>query len=149
MRRYKKRNRILFLIIMLLGLTIGYAALSTTLKIDGLTTISKNTWSVYWNNPVVNPKSVTPTNIPVIGKEENDEDNTLVTWSTRLTKPGDFYEFTVDAVNAGSIDAMITNIETTVTPSLPDFINGNVEGDALFTILAKNMPKSFFPSIKS
>ena len=63
--RYKKKNRIFLLIILLLGLSIGFAALSTTLKIDGSTILKKNIWSVYWDEDsiVVNPdgKSGTPT----------------------------------------------------------------------------------------
>ena len=48
--RRRKNNKIYSLIIILLILTIGFAALSTTLKINGNAIISKNTWSIYWNN---------------------------------------------------------------------------------------------------
>ena len=67
MRRDRKRNKYMLLLLLLLGIGIGYAALSTTLKIDGQTIINKNTWSVYWDNAIVNQDSVNPSNIPVIG----------------------------------------------------------------------------------
>ena len=129
MRRNKRKNRILFLFLILLGLSIGFAALSTTLNIEGQTIISKNTWSVYWDNAVVNPESVTPNNVPVISKQGNDRENTSVTWTVNLAKPGDFYEFTVDAVNAGTINAMITSINTTVPQNLPEYIKYSVTYD--------------------
>lgn len=121
----KKKNKFLVLIILLLGITIGYAALSTTLKINGTANVSKNTWNVYWDNPEVTEGSVT-TNVPVIGEDQNDSENTKVTWTTTLNVPGDFYEFTVDAVNGGTIDAMITNIEQTITPELPNYVKFTV-----------------------
>jgi len=119
----KRKNSLLFLILLLLGITIGFAALATTLKINGTTNINKNTWDVYWDNPVVNQSSVNPSNVPLIGKEdEEDDSNTNVTWSATLDKPGDFYEFTVDAVNNGSLDAMISDIKKSATPTLPSYI---------------------------
>lgn len=132
--RNKKRNKYAILILILLALSIGYAAISTTLKIDGSTGISKQSWSVYWANPVVTTGSVT-TNIPTITQDTNYQLNTKAIWNTTLNLPGDFYEFTIDAVNDGSIDAMITNIETSVTDSngdpatLPSYIKVSVTYD--------------------
>lgn len=105
MKRNKKRNRVLFLLILLLGISIGYALLSTQLKINGIANIKKNTWNIYWDN-IANEQGVTPsteTKIP-------QDDNTLVEWSVNFDKPGDYYEFEVDAVNAGTIDAEILEI---------------------------------------
>ena len=119
--KHKKRNRYL-------AVSVGYAALSTTLKISGTTNISKQSWNVYWANPVVTAGSVTTTP-PVLSAESGQTLNTIATWNVTLNQPGDFYEFTIDAVNAGSIDAMITNINNTVSPALPSYIKYTVAYD--------------------
>ena len=90
-------------------LTIVYAALSVTLNITGTADISAASWDVHLDNVKLNSKSVTAT-APTI------TNGTTATFSTSLTTPGDFYEFTIDVVNNGSIDAMIDGV--TKTPTL-------------------------------
>ena len=123
--RNKKRNRILFLLILLLGIGIGFAALATTLKINGSATINKNTWNIYWDN-VANETGVTPETHPQITADENNVPKTLLTWSVTLNEPGDYYEFEVDAVNAGTLDAEIIGIDSKVGN---DSIISTVEGE--------------------
>ena len=89
-------------------LTIAYAALNTILTISGNAEVVATNWDIHMENPVVKSGSATTT-VPSING------NTL-TFSTTLNMPGDFYEFTVDVVNSGSIDAMIENV--TKTPEL-------------------------------
>ena len=126
-RNNKKKNRLMLLLILLLAISVGFALLSTTLKINGTTNITKQGWSVYWSNVAVTEGSVdAATNIPTIGQDQDDPANTKVTWSTTLTLPGDFYEFTVDATNAGTIDAMITDIDETLPASLPSYVSYSV-----------------------
>lgn len=98
----KKRNKKLFLmLILVLAVSIGYAAIATTLKINGTTTVKGARWNVYWENPQVTSGSVTTT------EPQLSENDTIATYDITLTEPGDFYEFTIDAVNAGSINAKI------------------------------------------
>lgn len=127
MNRNRKRTRITLLIILLLGISIGFAALSTVLKINGTANITKNTWNIYWD-----PESVSVTQgsksgtEPLVSNGEDGSTNTKVTWSTNLEIPGEFYEFTVDAVNAGTIDAMIEEIIPTVPTGMPNYISYTV-----------------------
>ena len=114
--RNKKRNRVLFLLILLLGIGIGFAALATTLKINGTAIINRSTWNIYWDN-VANETGVTPETHPQITPDENNVPKTLLTWSVTLNEPGDFYEFEVDAVNAGTLDAEIIGIDSKVGES--------------------------------
>ena len=107
MKNNKQDLYIFIIMIALIGLTIGYAALSSTLNINGKSSISKNTWDVYFDNVVVKGGSVEEVKIPTI------TDKTTVDFEVALNLPGDFYEFTVDVVNNGSIDAMIESIEKT------------------------------------
>lgn len=97
-----KRNKKLFLmLILVLAVSIGYAAIATTLKINGTTTVKGARWNVYWENPKVTSGSVTTT------EPQLSENDTIATYDITLNEPGDFYEFTIDAVNAGSINAKI------------------------------------------
>ena len=144
----KKKVNIFLLSLVLLGVTVGFAALSTTLKVSGTTNIGKNTWNIYWDN-VANQSGVTTTT-PVISNDATNGPNTVVTWTVTLDQPGDFYEFTVDAVNAGTLDAMITSIEHKLNGSaisnnnkLPDYVHYSVtyaNGDAI--ALNQLLPKA-------
>ncbi len=128
MRRRRKDFRLFILLLILLLVTIGYAALTTTLKITGQAQVTKQSWNVYWDTPIVKEGSVTDT-APTRTNDQNDPANTKLTWSIELNVPGDYYEFMVDAVNAGSIDAMITGITNTVSPALPNYIQYSVTYD--------------------
>ena len=58
MKNKKQRNSLL-LVILLLAVTIGYAVLTTNLKILGTANIKSNTWDVHFEN-VSNAKGVSP-----------------------------------------------------------------------------------------
>ena len=79
-------------IILLLGL--GYALLQQDLNIAGTTRLNNPTWDIYWDNVVVSDGSVSAST-PEINSSE-----TTVSYTVTLNEPGDFYEFSVDAVNA-------------------------------------------------
>ena len=91
-----------FIMIFVFTLTIAYAALSITLNITGTAEVSASNWDIHLENAVVNSNS-SITNMPVVN-------GSTASFSIELNKPGDFYEFTVDIVNAGSIDAVISSI---------------------------------------
>ena len=118
MRRKSKFNLILIIFILVLVLGLGYAYLTTTLSINGTTDVDSNTWNIYWDNVQVKEGSVTATT-PTI-----DTNKTTVTFNVHLSKPGDFYEFTVDAKNDGTIDAMIETISSTINNSttIPNYL---------------------------
>ncbi len=97
----------MLLVLLLLLVTIGYAYLSTTLSINGSSKINDASWDIHFENVQVTEGSVTANN-PVINP------NTTVTYNVTLSKPGDFFEFTVDVKNDGSIDAMIDTVLSTL-----------------------------------
>ena len=107
MKKKNKKSYVLLAVFALIGITIGYAVLNTTLNINGKSTISKNTWDVHFDNINVTDESVEAVKLPTI------EDDTTVDFEIALNMPGDFYEFTVDVVNNGTIDAMIESINKT------------------------------------
>ena len=124
MRHSKRKNTCFVLLILLLAVSLGYAALATTLKINGTTNITGNSWDIYWANPVVTDGSITST-LPTITEDEGEDENTKLTWTVDFNLPGDFYEFTIDAVNAGTMDAMIVGIEDN-SSTLPSYIKCDV-----------------------
>ena len=84
-------------------LTVAYSALSAVLTINCNARVSASNWDIYLNNPRVTNGSAT-TNLPVI------KTSSTLEFEATLNMPGDFYEFVVDVVNAGDIDAMIENV---------------------------------------
>ena len=103
----KKQIYIALLFVVALAIGVGYAFLNSTLNITGNTTIKENTWDVHFENFNVTNGSVTATNA------ELDTNSTAVNYTITLQKPGDFYEFTVDVVNEGTIDAMVSTVTNT------------------------------------
>ena len=90
-------------LISIFTLTIAYAALNAVLTISGSAQVTSSDWDIYLANPKVKSGSAT-TDEPVI------KTTSTLEFSTTLNMPGDFYEFTVDVINNGSIDAMIENV---------------------------------------
>ena len=93
-------------IVCIFTLTIAYSALSAVLTINGNARVSAANWDIYLNNPRVTNGSAT-TNLPQI------KTSSTLEFETTLNMPGDFYEFVVDVVNGGDIDAMIENVVKT------------------------------------
>ncbi len=120
MRRRKKNSFVLLLLVLLLGIGIGYALLTQNFNIIGSSTLASSTWDIHFDNLQVTEGSVS--------LEEGDSaasidqnNNTLVNYAVTLSLPGDFYEFTVDVVNAGTIDGMVS----VVTSKLNDVVIDN------------------------
>ena len=119
----KKEAKILLAaLIVLLG--IGYAAIRSGLNINGTTHVMNNTWDVHFENYQASSGSVVPTTEP-----STTGNPTTVTYEVTLTNPGDYYEFTIDAVNNGTMDVMIESFSskignTEITPStLPPYLS--------------------------
>ena len=109
MKKNRKQRRIMFLLILILGITVGFALLSTTLYINGTANIKKNTWNIHWDDTsiVETPNSVTATTPANV----TDQDKKNISFDVEFELPGDFYEFTADAVNEGSIDGLIDHVD--------------------------------------
>ena len=112
MKETEKKNRrksiIIAALVLLFIVTIGYAALTAQLQVDGTTKIKGNTWDVHLGNIAnVSSQGATVTTAPTLSNN-----NQTVTFNVTLAKPGDYYEFTVDAINAGGINAKLANAPT-------------------------------------
>lgn len=107
----KKNNGIVLAVILLLlvvGISVGYSALSERLEINGSSNIGANaSWNVALDNVKVTVGSATPIKAATIS-------GNTVSYQVDLKTPGDFYEFTVDVINNGTIPAKLNT-----TPTVP------------------------------
>lgn len=111
----KEEKRILWtaviLLIIIAAMSVGFAAYATTLKIGGNSnnlTVKKQTWSVHWNTTYNTNGYKLNTDSQSIGTPSVQ--NNTVTFTTTLNKIGEFADFTVQAINDGTIDAKLTGI---------------------------------------
>ena len=97
---------ILLLVVVVLVMSVGYANFTQSLKINGKTTVSSATWNIKLLEETYSENedgvSVEPENLILSG--------TSMSYKIKLEKPGDFYEFTIYAKNAGTFDAVLTGI---------------------------------------
>ena len=121
-------------------LTIAYAALNAVLTINANTEVVASTWDIHLENVKVTSGSVSGNAPSIISP-------TTATFSTTLNMPGEFYEFTIDVVNNGSIDAMIDGITKTptLTSTQAKYLNYIVEYENGESITTKQLvsKKSF------
>lgn len=101
-RNSKKGLIITCLILLVLGLSLGYALLTQTLTTRGTATVAKTTWNITFANPVVSSGSVSSA-LPTIS-----DDGATVSYTVNMASPGQYYEFVVDVVNNGTIDAKLS-----------------------------------------
>jgi len=106
-----KNRKVLYLfigivIVSVFALSIAYAALSTVLEISGNAQVNSASWDIRLKNVNVKEGSVSANSPQISG-------SSTLSFDVDLDMPGDFYEFTVDVVNDGSIDAMIDSVVKT------------------------------------
>ena len=118
----------LLLFILLVSISMGYALLRTNLTINGTSKIKGNTWDIHFENLVVSTGSVELSTDDVAAAIGSN--TTEVSYTVTLNQPGDFYEFTVDVVNAGSIDGMVESVTSklndAVITTLPAYLDYSV-----------------------
>ena len=119
----KRRNLYLVIVLLLICMGAGYASLRDNISVSGNASIDGNTWSIYLTNvaPTAN-NNYTPFVAPTI------TDNTSISFSINLSEPNEIYEFSIQAINNGSIDAKVGSF--TMTPidgSLSNYIEYSVK----------------------
>ncbi len=101
----KNINKLLLFAIMFIGL--GFAALSATLVITGITRVGHISFDVHFENVRISEGSMKAETDATI----NESDNTQIDFRLQLTTPGEFYEFSANIVNSGTLDAYLSSIE--------------------------------------
>ena len=97
---------LIVLVIMVLGLTVAFAALSQTLTINGSAAVNAASWDIHFENLTLSEKTGTA---EVSGTPQLT--GTVISGiNVSLNKPGDKIVYEFDLVNNGSIEAKLTNI---------------------------------------
>lgn len=134
-KKSKTQNTtIIALIAAIVFMSIGFAAYATTLTIGGSNnvTVRKASWDIHWaGKSGASPAetgTVTETKGAALGEVTRASD-TSVTFTATLVKPNDEYEFTVDAVNAGTFDANLTSVVLSDASAHSDYLTYTVTYD--------------------
>lgn len=124
--KFKRKNSqtvkiLLLLLVLVIG--IGYAYLTSNLSITGATAVAGNTWDIHFENVQISPGSVEATTPATI----NSSDNTRIDYAVLLSRPGKYYEFTVDMVNSGSLPGKVSLVDFSgITPEMEDVVDYSV-----------------------
>ena len=99
------------------GVSVAYAALQTTLSIEGSASVGtlESAWNIHWDNVklVAKDSTINYTKTPVISAG-NDEQ---ITWSAVFTAPNTSLTFTADIENEGTLNAKLTEASYYVSGS--------------------------------
>lgn len=121
------------LVVGVMGATIAYSAIQSTLEIKGTATMQTATWSVAFSNlsapTLLGDASVTTA--PTLG------DALIGTFSVIVTKPGDSVSYTFDVENAGDLDGKIGTFTKAASPTCTGVSATNAEADA--TLVCSNL----------
>ena len=109
-----KKNILLgVLLVTVLTLSGAYAALATTLTINGTAKISAG-----WNVEIISIDKAVPTGSTATDDTGSpDYTATTATFSTTLKKPGDTETYTITVKNSGTLDAKLSSITWSTTGS--------------------------------
>lgn len=102
----RKHLKLISLILILI-ISIGFAYLTSSLFINGIVGYKGNTWNIYFDNIHMITNDVGGDK-PTINNSKD-----TINFSITMSEPGEVYKFSVDVVNDGTIDAMLSEILTT------------------------------------
>ena len=136
-KQTKKDKKVLVIIVLLilLGVAVGYAALSQTLTINGTARISSE-WNVLFESIELTSSSGA-TQAEASPSKTSD---TEVTFDVTLEKPGSYAEYNIVVKNAGSIKAKLDKISTKTTlKEAVDTINAQEPADIVYTVTGEDV----------
>ena len=121
------------LILSIVGISIGFAAMSQNLTISGSADVVPATWKVKFANlssPTVAGTAEVTTPPTIQG------DTHIGNFAVKLTAPGDSITYTFDVVNDGTIDAKVTDL-VKATPTFTASGTNNASNDT--TVVQNNL----------
>ena len=107
---------VLAILLFCVFIKVGYAYLNQSLGMGGLALAPKNTWDVHFvDNSIVESENLNSclggdTCSRVTQSATIGQDGVSVNFGVEFHVIGDYYEFTVDVINNGSIDAMLNEV---------------------------------------
>ena len=106
-----KKKKTLIIVALLVLITMGYAYISQVLAINGTGSVDNMDWDIHFESYNVTGNSNI---VPATEPSTAGNNKTSLTYAVTFDTPGQVYEFTVDTVNAGSLDAMIKSYTSTI-----------------------------------
>lgn len=118
MRKKKK----LIILLLVLFISIGFAILSANLSINGGVGFNSNNFDVHFENIKVISEDVDYSTLEV-----DSSDNTKINASINFKEPSEIFEYSVDVVNGGGIDAIFDSLTNNINSSLEDYISVDIK----------------------
>lgn len=118
MRKKKK----LIILILVLFISIGFAILSANLNINGGVGFNSNNFDVHFENIKVISEDVDYSTLEV-----DSSDNTKINASINFKEPSEIFEYSVDVVNGGGIDAIFDSITNNISSTIEDYITVDIK----------------------
>ena len=128
------QNLVLVLLaVAVLAMSVGFATYSQNLSINGTATFKKASWDVHFDSTTFaedanNSVAISPAPTHSFSPASKP---TQLDYTVTLEKPGDVYQFTVDVINEGTIDAKLTQISLTNDQSSAAYISHSVTYDGV------------------
>ena len=122
---------VLALVLSVVGISIGFAAMSTDLTINGSAEVVPASWDIKFkdlSSPTITGDAEVTT-APTI-----TSDTHIGNYAVKLTKPGDSVTYTFKVANDGTIDALLTNF----IKATPTFTGTGATAAADATIVQNN-----------
>ncbi len=99
---------VIALMVAVVGLTIGYAAYSSTLKITGAANVDPSSWGVKFAYKTGDTLVATKTGNALVTTEATLSDTQVSGFNATLKAPGDSVSYTFLVSNSGTLDAKLT-----------------------------------------
>lgn len=112
MKKKSKNLLVLIVLLAIIGIAVGYAALSQTLTLNGTATLKSGEWDVHF---VENSAVVTQNSVSYGDAEISLDDGNVSGTFTATMAPGETVIYEVDVINEGSIPATLADTGITVT----------------------------------
>ena len=90
------------LMLSVVGITVGFATMSSELRINGAANVNPASWEIKFSN--LSSPSITG-DASVVTPPQIQSDTHIGDYVVELTKPGDMITYTFDVTNNGTIDA--------------------------------------------
>ena len=104
-KRRKTKNLVIIFALIIACLYVGYSLITSSLQVRTSLDVAKTSFDVHFENIIVDDESTIET-LPTLS-----EDNTKLNFNITLNAPGDSYIINADIINAGTLDAAISNID--------------------------------------
>ena len=97
-KKYQRKHREIYLVVLLLlFISVGFSYLTTQIDIIGNTSISKQSWNIYFGTPIVDQTAIITGTSDRLVKDRgsvnirNNSNNLIVDFNATLEYPGDYY----------------------------------------------------------